>query len=624
MTKNHEKRIIEEFIDYYFQNRKAQYTKQEIQEHSQLISKGILCEIDSSVETVKIQEYSTALQEVVLELATSMLRKELPTNISLAIEFVNEFDRTIKIKYNCQRINDPFASLMRGLRGYVMYILHQRDFDVKAFILSLDLDKAQNNLSSIGRSFLGFLPLLNYSEKEVFEILKKFWGNEITQYDVMTGLRNLPSKDTTRANQLLRYAHDNNEPEHLKTDLLIGLYNAEETLTVEKLMEFLSTDLVVRLAVLGRISYKNEQEIQKAFEEIGTLEFEDLQIANQQSYLIGSIIKNNKTTDVIRSHAFKMYANFLNNGIPEVIRRIFQDVCFLEKFEPEKYVLLHIYLKRTNDFNIIDNFFAEYENPAYVFDLMMRLYTAKPDYRFSTALFNNAIRHSWNTKEFETEEQILNLFKQHTAFGMLGVKVICSAYHGVFQVDLQRLDRAEYQLNAINSISKHPHSFDKLLPLILPLRNSKLNGVRKRLQQSLAEKVFSSYHELILNLIKANITTNKRDREFLKPISDALESYKRLKGLKESINDLNPFENERDLMDLYFRLEKETQAKRMEEVYSMKGTFLEMAKNVDIVRGNSWKIGDREVSPLHKFESSMLVDSNSFLNPDLYEHSLNH
>ena len=34
------------------------------------------------------------------------------------------------------------------------------------------------------------------------------------------------------------------------------------------------------------------------------------------------------------------------------------------------------------------------------------------------------------------------------------------------------------------------------------------------------------------------------------------------------------------------------------------------------------KIGDREVSPLGNIESKMLIDGNSYLNPDLYESNL--
>ena len=272
---------------------------------------------------------------------------------------------------------------------------------------------------------------------------------------------------------------------------------------------------------------------------------------------------------------------------------------------------------------MVKEFFDLINDPVYIFDIMMRLFNTSPNYRFSLSLFENGIRHVWNTNQEETEKHILNLFKQHSTFGILGVKVIFSAYLGIFQVDLLKLDKIEYQINAIDNICKNPHSFDKLLPLILPLRNSKFKQVREHLQKHLAQKVFNSYHGAIYNQIESSIGKNKKDKEFIKPIKKALEDYHKLKDLKESINDLNPNENERDLMDLYYRLEHEAQAKMMNKVNSGKGTFMEMMKTSIIVRGNSFKFNEEKPTPMGRYESSMLIDGSSYLNPDLYEHNLN-
>jgi hypothetical protein len=254
---------------------------------------------------------------------------------------------------------------------------------------------------------------------------------------------------------------------------------------------------------------------------------------------------------------------------------------------------------------------------------MKILFAARPNNRFPMNLFETCIRHSWNIKQPETEEQILNLFKQHPIFGLLGVKVLFTSYHGIFSIDLLLLDKEEHQKNAINNLCNQPASFDKILPIILPLRNSKLEGVREHLQLALSRKVFASYHEIIYKQIQTILGNSMKDLDFLKPIKEALDNYHHLKKLKESIEDLNPIENERDLMDLYFRLEAEERAKMMEEVSHAKGTFLETAKSTVIVRGNSWMTIDGKVNPLGLVETKMLVDGQSFLNPDLYEYNLN-
>lgn len=623
MTKSREKRIIEEFIDHYFRTRKNQYNKHEIRDYDQLISIGILCETNDGLETFKIQEYSIALQEVVLEIATNKLRKELPRDISSAIEFAKEFDRTIKLEYNCQRINNPFAPLLRGLIGYILYILKKQGADTKSFLLSLKITKRQDDHYSIVRCFFGFLPSSNYSEKDIVEILSKFWNIEKTRMDVITGLRNLPNKNVELSNLLLEYVNKNNDPAYLMTDLLIGLYNSGDTMPLEKLLNFLQRDREVRLAVLGRINFKRSQDVHKTFDQIKELEFADLSIVNQQSYAIRNVIECSLTDDSMRSSAFDLYKNLLLSGTVEIAKIVMNDIYHLEGYESEKYGLLLLYLSKTGDFGLIRNYFSHYENPIFVFDLMMRLFRAKPEVQFSIEMFHDGIRNGWKNFPLETEQQILYLFKQHAVFGILGVKVILSIPQGTKRVDLLKLEKGEYQLNAINNICKYPHSFDKLIPLLLPLRNSKHRNVREHLQESLAQVVFNTYHSRIFNLIKKSIGTSKRDQIFLKPIKDALESYYKLKELKESINDLNPFENERDLMDLYYRTESEEHAKRMNEIYSDKGTFLEGVKNEIIVRGNSWMIRDGEVSALTVYEHNILIDGSSYLNPDLYEFNMN-
>jgi len=617
------KQFIKDFLDYYFQTRKSRYFKKDISQYKALIDCGILSEIEGNKEVLEIVGDAIELQKVVFETAIKKLKKELPNDISEAFKFVDEFDDALKKEYNCERVINSFSTLIRGLRGYILYILHKRGVNIKSFLLSINEENRGNHLYFLEVSFFNFLSFFNYSEEEIFEILVGLWSNDTKRHDVITGLRELPSRNLKKSKLLLKYAYKNDKSQHFIPELLIGLYNAGETSSIEKIIELKDKNIIASLGVLGRLKYKNEEDIGKAFNQIVNIEFENIEIANQQSYLIRNIIENEHTTSNIRENAFKLYVQFLQNGADEVIERVLFDIRLINGNEARKYELLHLYLSKTGNFNIMKEFFNRINDPAYIFDIMMRLFNITPNYRFSLSLFENGIRHVWNTNQEETEKHILNLFKQHNAFGILGVKVIFSAYLGIFQVDLLKLDKVEFQINAINSICKHPHSFDKLLPLILPLRNSKLKKVREHLQKHLAQKVFSSYQKAIYKQIESSISKNKKDKEFIKPIKKALKDYNKLKELKNSINDLNPYENERDLMDLYYRLEHEQNAKVMDEAKHGKGTFMEMVKTSIIVRGNSFKFNEKEPTPMAKFESSMLIDGSSFLNPDLYEHNLN-
>ena len=471
--------------------------------------------------------------------------------------------------------------------------------------------------------FLKFLPLSKYSTEQIFEILTKLWQNQHNRPDIIMSLREFPKVDIQKGKQLLQYSNKQDDLLLFSYDLLIGMYNAGEISILENIIQLKDKNFNACLSILGRIEYLNGQDIERAFSQIGNLSYGQAEIAGHQSYLIRNIIENKNTQDIIFRKAINLYSDFLQNSTDEIVNIIFQDISCLDQCEAEKYQLLYLYLNKTGNFGVIKQFLYGFTNPKYIFDIMMKLFSITPDFRFSIDLFESGIIHSWNSDQISTEKYILDLFKQHSAFGILAVKVLFVGYTEILYVDLLKLEKAEYQITAINSIVRYPHSFDKLLPLLLPLRNSMYKEVREYLQKEIAQKVFFAYHGTVFNLIQKNISNSKEDKAFLKPIRKALTDYNKLKELKASINDLNPEENERDLMDLYYRLEHEQHAKAMNEANQDKGTFLEMVKSSIIVRGNSFKFDDREPTLLAKIESSMLIDGSSYLNPDLYEHNLN-
>ncbi len=615
--------IIKNFLFFHFQNRKFQYNRIELEQCDKLVKLGVLLPIENSAEVFEINSNSIDLQKTTLLIAETKLNKKLPLDISEAFKFIEQFDKLLKEEYKTN-VSNAFDTIIKGLKLYVLTILSKKGLNVKEFFLSLnDENKKQNHLFLFERSFFEFLPLSKYSEQETFEIFNKLWQDEKERHYVTTCLRELPKRNFKMSKKLLKYAYGNDIPVHFIYELLISLYNAGDITILKKIITLKEDDIIASLGILGRLKYHNENDAENAFKQINNLDFSNKDIARQQSYLISNIIENKYTPNTIREDAFKLYVDFLENATDEIKEIVYQDINFINGHEARKYNLLHLYLIKTENLKVIKTFFNSFEDSKFIFHIMKDFFTVNPDFRFSMYLFEDGIRHVWNRNQEETEKHILNLFSQHPSYGLLGVKVILSAYLGVFKVDLLKLDKAEYQLNAIKWICKQPAFFDKLLPLILTLRNSTHEEVRIHLQDELSKKVFHSYNEIIFNQIKENIGTNKKDKEFLKPIQKALYHYNQLKEQKESINDLNPQENERDLMDLYYRLEHEENAKMMNRVQQGKGTFMEMVKNVIIVRGNSIKYDEKEPSPLTTIKTSMLVDSDSYKNPDLFEHNLN-
>lgn len=626
-TMKKEKTINEKiisFLEIYFQKRNSIFLKNEIPQHKELIEIGVLYEIDN--DTLSINNSSIELQKNILKIAESKLNKKLPSEIPDAFNFIEQFVAFLKKEFNCEGVLNSFDKIRKGLKLHILLVLYKAGVNINDFLLLLNENDFNNKqLRSFIKFYFSFLPHSNYSEEEIFHTINIVWANGNKRHDIIVGLRNYSKINFIKSNNLLEYALKENVNPAFVTHLLIGLYNSHNSYSLIKIIELRELPSKNLIYVLGRLEYKNAKDVEKAFKYIGDLDFKNKDIANNQSYLLTNLIDNKYSTTILCNKVFKLYSDFLNNSTEEISHNIIRDIMNLktDNYDNIKYKLLHIYLTKTKNFTIFKVFFTELKDPKYIFDLMIKLFQKKPDYRFSLKFFQNGIRHSWNTNYEETEKNVLNLFTGNPLFGILALKIILSKHYGIFNINLLKLDKSEYQINAINIICNHPHSFDTLLLLILPLRNSNHKEVREELQKSLAKKVFASYHEFIFNQIKENIGNTKKDKEFLKPIKKALDNYNKLKGLKASIDDLNPNENEKDLIDLYKRVEHEQNAKMMKKIHQGEGTFMEHMKSSIIVRGNSFKFNDDPPTILTKHESNLLIDRNSYLNPDLYEYNLN-
>jgi len=625
MSNQETSKSIIEFIKYYFKTRRTQFKKTEVLNYIELLKLGVLNKLDGNSDLLELNSNSIELNKVLLEISENKLGRSLPIDISEAFKFANSFEKHLQKEFDCERVINSFSHVIKGLKGYVLLKLHNENgLSIKDFLFSIqDEEKRENHLFSFERFFFRFLPSSDYSNKEIILICTELWKNERKKHDVITFLRDFGSQNIKRAKELLDYSSKNSIPTYFISDLLIGLYNAGDKNALKKAVAFMSSDKRIGIGILGRIKFKSEVDVEQAFNCITPLDFKNIDIARQQSYLINSIIETDITPIEIKEKCFKCYVDFINKGTSEIIELVYYDVYTLKDNETRKYDLLHLYLSKTANFKVIKDFFDYFNDPKYVFDIMMRLFNTKPDFRFSIDLFQNGIRHAWQTNPIETERLMLDLFRNQSVFGTLGVKVLFSSFQGIYFIDLLKLEKEEFQITAIKSICKFPHSFDILLPLLLPLRNSKFKNIKQILQKELAKKVFNSYHNAIYELIEMSVEKSRKDKLFLKPIKKALDDYHKMKKLKESIKDLDPVENEKDLMDLYYRLEREESAKMMDEVKKGKGTFMGMLKPVVVVRGNSIKYNQKDPVRMAKIESRMLIDGNSYKNPDLYEHNLN-
>src|SRR5690606_17831368 len=178
------------------------------------------------------------------------------------------------------------------------------------------------------------------------------------------------------------------------------------------------------------------------------------------------------------------------------------------------------------------------------------------------------------------------------------------------------------QLNAINGFCKHPIFFERLLPLLLPLRKSRSKRIKECLISQLSILIKEAYGKPLYELISSQVSKSKTDTQFITRIGTALDDYLEDKKEREAISEFNPYFNEKELMNLYYGLQNESQSRARKDA-SKGSMFTELATTKIIVRGNSWKFGDNEISPLEKVSISAMVDKRAYIDPEVFENSLN-
>jgi hypothetical protein len=613
------KNTIKTFLEYYFKNRQLQYSESEVKDLKFLQSTGILKYIND--DTLQIVSESIELQETLFDISSNILERELPEDVFKAFSFIDKLDEKLRKKYKYDKLINAYSPLLNNFRGYVLYKLHKKGVDVKKAVTSLSFEKRKGNLYSLERSFFKYIHLYNFSNKEYFDLFNLAYKDDNKKHDVLDALRNLPKKDNELSISLLNYAKLNNEPLVFLSELLVGLYNIGKTDYINDIIEIKKQNENVASIALSNLKYKDSHDIKIVFKFIENIDYEKVEITGYQTKLITKIIKSEHTDKQTRELCFKLLKLIMESGTESVVSTVFNEINFLEGFEIEKYKLLHVYLDITGNVNVIKSYFYRFEDPEYIFDLLIKVFLKKPTFLFPLNLFEEGLNHVWNINELRTKKKILSLF-EHPTLSILGVKILLAKHLGIFKVDFLKLKKAEFQINAINSICKCPHSFDELILLILPLRDSTLNDVREHLQFKIAQKVFLTYQDTIYDLVKKEITSSDKDQEFFILIEKALNDYYKLKELKESINDLNPLQNEKKLVDFYYRLEKEMTARMMAKSND-NSIWTNVFKKSIIVRGNSFKYDGADPIPLSKIETSITLDGNMYLNPDLYEYNLN-
>lgn len=616
-------KILDKFLEYHLSNQKTQFKKDSLENYEVLIELKVIYPISEVSDLTELNSDSQELNKVAIAYAEKKNKSKIPKDLIKGFGFIEDFRDKIKIENGIRKnVINAYSELIKGMKSFFLLTLKNNGFDVKSFYIN-ELDKKgerDNALFLFEDILFRFLPYSGYSPREVWEICK-FTLDSDDKYYVLEFGADLPNKNIELSQELQTLIKEEEEIDSLnfQVNLLRGLHHNGDKNAYNKLLELVEKNKDLGFGRITSLKNLTKLQLKNLYENFIVSETSS---ASKVKALC-DIIENKSIDNKFRNKCFKEIEKLLKESSDEDIHNVFSVITYdLIEFESKKYEFLILYLGKTSNYNVLRHFFWRFKDPQYLFHLILSVYSTKWG-RNSIKFFEQSISHFWTTSRDETEKHILDMFNPKYKLGLLPVEIMMCGYRNPLQVNLLSLGTQEEQIKAIDAICMFPHSFDKLLPLILELRNSKFKSVRDELESQLGHLIIESYHKMLYDSIINLLTDSTSDERFAERLKKPLELYNRVKDLKKSVNDLNPEMNEKDLMNFYYELEYENRLKIMEEINTGENSFLKMAKNITVVRGNSWKIGGKEIQPLSNFKSEQWINGKAFKNPELFEFTLN-
>jgi hypothetical protein len=594
----------------------------------EFIELGVINEYNNDSRHLELNTDSDLISYVLLNIAEKKLAKTLPKNIDEAIKFTEEFEEEIK-KPNENVIWSGSFQLVQNLEKYVVLYLNQ-NFSVNVTVFFDSLPKEsydrKKHLRSFENIYFEVFPYLKMTVEEIYDSTILLYNEKRTNHNVINLYRRYGNYNFKIAKQLYNYGitRDIIKYPNLISSLLIGLFNNGDKEAFENTVKLLESNKKEALIALGKFNYQDTILISKCFSIINSVKKEEIDSIFQLPYLLVELIKNEHSSEDIKNKCFEKIEELIKIGNVNLNSSLIFNLKLLKSYEEKKYELLHIYLSnKGSKIEVIKDYFSRFENPQYFFHLYLLIYS-KTGFRTNINLFENSLMHFWNINPIETEKELLEVLTEESPFYRYGaIKLITSKLKNPYNVNLLKIKTEKNQIRAIRAIVEYPIGIEGLLPIILSLKNSPFPNVIKVLQKELSVLIDEAYGKNLFDLIEKNID-KKKDKSFYNSMKRALKKYTQKIEFKNSIKDLNPYINEKELMDLYYTLEDEQQVKTMSEMRN-KDSFLSNigGKERVIVRGNSWKIGDnKEASKLGHFSFSAMIDLRAYKNPYLFENKL--
>ena len=618
--KKETKKLIERVLNFILKSKKTQFQAKEFENVEDLVKHGIVKKIDEQTELYEFETDAPLLTNAMYELCEKKVGS-FKSDILGAFQQVDEFEEILKKEQGiAKNVIATYSAFLRGLKGYVLLQMEQKGVDVGFFFESLikNKGKRENQLFLFEDSFFRFLPNSGYAASRIFTLCKLAMEND-EAYHVLDFARLLPyiKKDLAQQVYDLSQGDELAETKGFVTNLAVGLYNSGNKELFGHYGKLIHNKPNEAFRFFQVIDKKTRKDLEAIHGIVAADEREENRI--RKTDVLCALINHRKATKNLREQSFNLIKSYFECQDDTVAHGVLWSSSYIQNFEEERFHLLMAYLQKTSNFKALTNYFRRFNDPKYMYNLLRQLYYMAWG-RTSIHLFQDSIGHFWTVNREASEKQISAMFNPERQLGLLPVEVIMCGYINPLPMDLLQLETMEKQKNAIRCFCAFPHSFDKLLPQLLQLRNSKFPEVKAFLKEQLSRLIVEVYHKMLFESIKGLLDDSAKDKKFLKDMSTALERYDKILTLKDSVNDLNPTQNERDYMQLYYSLEHERRTKLIEDIHNREGSFMSHASKSVIVRGNAWKLaGKEEISPLGSVSTSHWMHRKAVLNPELFE-----
>ncbi|WP_026776309.1 hypothetical protein [Polaribacter sp. Hel_I_88] len=613
-------------IDILIKNQENIFDSYEIKNFNQLLNLNVVSVRDTNSKKAKVNFNSEFFNSQLLSYAELKLNKKMEIDISNSMLFADEFEKYLK-KNNKTKYLNQYDYLINSFKSWIIIFLNnENNLDVNNFLLELPEEhkEREKHLDLFERYFFRALPYIDLSVELTYNTLVYSFVNERHSHNAFQYLEELTSEDLSKAIKLYEYGVENNIFNNISFsgNLLLGMYRNGYLKAYDISKKLFGEHEKIALFFFGRINYTNDSNIEEIINFIDKVDLTKQNNLNECVYFYENLLKL-ELNDKLNKKCFEKFREYYEKGDENEKKWIIYNLSWhIKGFEKERYEFLHFVLKTVKKPSFLKEYFGTFVDPKHFFHFFYISY-AKHGFQTDLNYFEGGINHFWENSKTETELHLLELISQENKIIRTGtIKLMLL---GNCDINLLNLKTEIAQLRTVETIIDFPHSFNLILPMLLCLRKSKFKRVINEIQNGLSEMIVNSYHDELFNWIKESIGKNVKDMRFIKPIKSALESYHKIKEIKNGNRHIDPIENERGLADLYYRLEHENKAKMIREINKGDNSFLSaISKSIIVVRGNSWKSENNdEISPLNKIESSSYIDIKAFKNPDLFEYNLN-